>query len=73
VPTRKFARFLVMMFILYSFMIRTLYQGGMCDNLQSDMRRPELIQSADDIKTSGYDVYIEMSGISINVMKVLNM
>jgi hypothetical protein len=73
VPTRNFARFLVMIFILYSFMIRTLYQGGMCDYLQSDMRRPKPIQSAKDIKTSGFDLYIEKSALSLNLIKVLNM
>jgi hypothetical protein len=53
-PKRNFARFLVMMFTLLSFMIRTLYQGFMCDNFQTDLRGPEPIQSVRDIVKTGY-------------------
>jgi hypothetical protein len=54
-PTRNFARFLVMSFILYSFMIRNLYQGMMCDSLQSDMRGPKPVTSMLDVNKAGYE------------------
>jgi hypothetical protein len=57
-PRKVFARFLVMSFILYSFMIRNLYQAGMCDYLQSDMRRPPTVQSSKGLDGSGYVLYV---------------
>lgn len=36
VPARNFARSLLMIFILYCLVIRTLYQGGLFENLQSE-------------------------------------
>jgi hypothetical protein len=56
-PQRNFARFLVMSFILLSFMLRNLYQGVMCDYFQTDMRRPQPIQSIKDISRLGYKIY----------------
>jgi hypothetical protein len=58
-PRKNFARFLVMSFILYSFMIRTLYQGFMCDNLQSDLRRLKSIQSIADINLKELEYYVD--------------
>jgi hypothetical protein len=58
-PRKNFARFLVMSFILYSFMIRTLYQGFMCDNLQSDLRGPKKIQSIADINEFKLEYYVD--------------
>jgi hypothetical protein len=66
-PQRNFARFLVMSFILLSFMLRNLYQGVMCDYFQTDMRRPQPIQSIRDISKSGYSIYFNNSkDFSIN-------
>jgi hypothetical protein len=58
-PRKNFARFLVMSFILLSFMIRNLYQGMMCDYLQSDMREAQRIQSFNDILNYNYSLYID--------------
>lgn len=58
-PTRNFARFLVMSFILYSFMIRNLYQGLMCEFFQSDLREPKSIKSVEDIDASGFEYYLD--------------
>lgn len=37
-PAKNFPRVLLMIFILYCLVIRTLYQGGLFDNLQSEAR-----------------------------------
>lgn len=39
-PERSFARYLLMMFILFSLVIRTAYQGVMFEFLQKEMRKP---------------------------------
>lgn len=39
-PGRNFARFLVMLFILYCLIIRTAYQGKMFELMQQDIRKP---------------------------------
>jgi hypothetical protein len=54
-PRRNFARFIVMMFILLSFMVRNLYLN---DYLQRDMRRPEPIQS-EDINQTELVLYVD--------------
>jgi hypothetical protein len=41
-PGRNFARFLLMMFIIWSLIIRTCYQSMLYKNLQQDMRRPRI-------------------------------
>jgi len=41
-PGRNFARFLLMMFILWSLIIRTAYQGVMFELLTGDGRKPEV-------------------------------
>jgi hypothetical protein len=58
-PRRNFSRFIVMSFILLSFMIRNLYQGMMTDYLQTDMRKPEPIQSIADVRKLGYEVFFD--------------
>jgi hypothetical protein len=60
-PKRNFARFLVMAFILLSFMIRNLYQGAMCDFLQRDMRGPEQIQSVEDVNNKDFQLFFDDS------------
>lgn len=51
-PRRNFARYLVMMFILFSMIIRTAYQGKMFEFMQKDMRRREVtsIEEAEERK-----------------------
>lgn len=41
-PEKNFARYLLMMFILFSLIIRTAYQGKMFEFLQKEMRKPTL-------------------------------
>jgi hypothetical protein len=42
VPGRNFARFLLMMFVLWTLIIRTCYQSELYKNLQDDMRKPRI-------------------------------
>lgn len=56
-PKRNFARFLVMNFILYYLIIRTVYQGGIYKILKYRQRKPEL-SSIDEIMEKGYDFYL---------------
>jgi hypothetical protein len=41
IPQRNFARYLLMMFMFYSFIIRTLYQGSYFELLQSNPKHEE--------------------------------
>jgi hypothetical protein len=58
-PRRNFARFLVMSFILLSFMVRNLYQGMMFDYLQRDMRGADLFQSIEAIRSSKVTIFVD--------------
>jgi hypothetical protein len=42
VPGRNFARFLLMMFVIWSLVFRTCYQSKMFESLNSDTRRPRV-------------------------------
>lgn len=56
-PTKSFARSLLMMFIIYSLIIRTLYQGGLIQNMQSNDRKP-FISSVDAMINKGFQFYV---------------
>lgn len=56
-PGRNFARFMTMMFILYSLIIRTAWQGKMFEFLQKDLRKPE-IQSLEELIRKNYTILI---------------
>lgn len=49
VPGRNFARFLLILFIIWSLIIRTCYQSKLYECLQADMRKPEM-KTFDEIK-----------------------
>lgn len=55
-PRRSFARVLLMIFILYSLIIRTAYQGSSFEMLQKDLRRKE-IQTVDELVEKNYPIY----------------
>jgi len=42
VPRRNFARFLLMLFIIWSLIFRTCYQGLLFEYLQGDGRKPPI-------------------------------
>jgi hypothetical protein len=48
VPGRNFARFLLMMFIIWSLIIRTCYQSILYKDLQTDLRKPRM-HSVEDL------------------------
>lgn len=56
-PKRNFARFIVMMFIIYSLIIRTAYQGKMFEFMQADMAKPG-VQSIQEMMDNGLTLYV---------------
>ena len=59
-PKRNFARFILTFFIFFSFMVRNLYQGIMCDYLQKDLRDLEPIQNIKDMVNPAFELYSTM-------------
>jgi hypothetical protein len=57
-PGRNFARFLLMMFIVWSLIIRTCYQSILYKNLQQDMRRPR-ITTFEELNDKNFSIVIE--------------
>lgn len=62
-PRRSFARFLLMMFIMYSLIIRTAYQGKSFEILQKDVRRAE-VQTIAEMFGKNFSVYAYASVFS---------
>ncbi|CAO1388058.1 unnamed protein product [Diamesa tonsa] len=56
-PSRNFARFLLMIFLLFCLVIRTLYQGALFQFLQTDDREKEA-QTIDELMDKGFDFYM---------------
>lgn len=56
-PKRNFSRTLLMIFILFCIIIRTLYQAALFNFLQTDQRHPE-IQSIDELIAKKFDIYM---------------
>lgn len=61
-PGRNFARSLLMMFLLFSIVKRTLYQGALFQFLQSDDRKKE-IQSIEELVNANFKVYMMPSSV----------
>lgn len=57
IPTKSFARSLLLIFIIYSLIMRTLYQGGLIKNMQSDDRKPSL-SSVDAMINKHFKFYV---------------
>lgn len=55
-PMRNFARFLLMMFLLYCLVLRNIYQGALYQFLQSDGRHRE-IQTIDEMIEQDFTFY----------------
>lgn len=55
-PWRNFARFLLILFIFWSLIIRTCYQSMLYELLQSDLRKTP-IKSIEDIAKKNFSVY----------------
>lgn len=56
-PRRNFARYLVMMFIIYTLIIRTAYQSLMFEMMQKEMTKSE-VQSIEDFINKNYSLHI---------------
>lgn len=61
-PRRNFARSLLMMFLLFSIVKRTLYQGALFQFLQADDRNKE-VQTIDELVEKGFLVHMMPSSI----------
>lgn len=61
-PTKNFARSLLMMFLLFSIVKRTLYQGALFQFLQSDDRNKE-VQSIDEVVEENFKVFMMPSSL----------
>jgi len=61
-PTRNFARILLMMYLLFCLVKRTLYQGALFQFLQADDRHRE-VQSIDELVDNKFNVYMMPSSI----------
>jgi Ligated ion channel L-glutamate- and glycine-binding site len=56
-PGRNFARFMLMMFLMYSLVIRTLYQASFYKLLKSNIKHPE-VQSIDEMIKKDFKFYV---------------
>lgn len=61
-PGRNFARSLLMMFVLFSLVKRTLYQGALFKFLQADDRNKE-VQSIDELVEKDFKVFLMPSSL----------
>lgn len=59
VPQRNFARFLLMLFIIWSLIIRTCYQSQYFKFLQADMRKPR-INSYEELVAKNFSVFTSL-------------
>lgn len=55
-PKRNFARFLLMLFIIWSLIIRTCYQSKLFEYLQNDLRRPHL-KTIEDLRLKNFTFF----------------
>ncbi|KAG5672142.1 hypothetical protein PVAND_002296 [Polypedilum vanderplanki] len=54
-PKTNFARFILINFVIFCFMVRTLYQGVIFDYMNSDMRKAQP-QTIDEVFERGYKI-----------------
>lgn len=59
-PVRNFARFLVIVFVLYSLIIRTAWQAKMFEFLQQEIRKPE-VQSFEEMFDKNFTFFMDRS------------
>lgn len=58
-PGRNFARYMLMMFIIWTMIIRTCYQSILYKNLQKDMRKP-MIRTLKELKEQNFTFAIQI-------------
>lgn len=71
IPGRNFARFMLMMFIIWSLIIRTCYQSEYFKHLQSDDRKPRL-RTISDLMENNFTLYIESKVVFDDQQAFLN-
>jgi hypothetical protein len=59
-PSRNFARFLLMMFVIFCFVMRTLYLGSLYNLLKNEIKEKE-VKTIDELIELNYDFYIYSS------------
>lgn len=59
-PGRNFARFLAMLFIIYSMIIRTAWQGKMFEFMQKEMRKAE-VKSISEMSAKNFTFFIQLN------------
>lgn len=57
IPQRNFARFILILYIMWCLIIRTCYQSGMFNFLQKDVRKPQLA-SINEIFDRNFTIYV---------------
>lgn len=55
-PRQQFPRYLLMMFLLFCLVMRTVYQGGLFKFMQSDQKGRE-VSSIDEMINDGFEIY----------------
>jgi hypothetical protein len=63
-PKYNFARFLLMMFLLYSLVLRTAYQGSYFKLMQSNKKHKE-VQSIDEMIEKNFTLYTLMTNVDL--------
>lgn len=63
-PRENFARILLVTFVIFCLIIRTLYQGSLYRFLQSDIHHLE-VQSIDDMILKGFKFYVSQSSLDL--------
>lgn len=63
-PGRNFARFILMMFVIWSLIIRTCYQSELFKNLQSDMRKPRA-RTVEDLNERNFTIWYRESALGM--------
>jgi Ligated ion channel L-glutamate- and glycine-binding site len=63
-PGRNFARFLLMMFLMYSLVVRTIYQASFYELLRSN-KRHNTVQSIDEMIEKDFKFYTDKSSLDV--------
>lgn len=65
IPGRNFSRFFLMLFIVWSMIIRTCYQSKLFKLLQADVRKPP-IKTLDDLFNNNFTLYDAAIGVELS-------
>lgn len=68
-PSRNFARYMLMMFILFCLIMRTAYQGKMFQFLQKDMRKPE-VKSIEEMIENNFTFFVLQDSPPFEIMEL---